>query len=245
MNLKQTALALLALTAGCVPLSHEAPHVAPLKSGTLISRGASSTGIFYLDPDDKSIICTQPPPDAALDSGQSWSFGLSMLNFGGKDSGSDAETADEVEMEGRTPALLLSRELLYRFCEFSRNYKVTKEEAIDLYRHNLKIIEGIAHSEAEHTTITIGESLSVTDSQTVTSETKEKGDNSPINNDAQGDINESGQDSSAELSPDTYDPNESGQDSDADPSPDTYDPNENGQDSGADPITDQYEPAVQ
>ncbi len=109
-----------------------------------------------------------------MDLGQSMSFGLSFLNFGGQDSESDEENSDEVEMQGRTPALLLSRELLYRFCEFSRNHKVSKEEALDLYRHNLKIIEGIAHSEAEHTTITIGESLAVADSQTVTSETKLK-----------------------------------------------------------------------
>jgi hypothetical protein len=221
MNLKQTALVLLALTASCAPLSHEAPHVAPLEAGTLISRGASSTGIFYLDPEDRSIICTQPPPDAALDLGQSWSFGLSFLNFGGKDSESDEENSDKVEMQGRTPALLMSRELLYRFCEFSRNHKVSKEEALDLYRHNLKIIESIALSEAEHTTITIGESLAVSDSQTVTSETKLKGDNSPSNDSTQGEgSGKDSDDASGGQSPDTYEPSNSS----GDQSPDTYEP---------------------
>jgi hypothetical protein len=195
--------------------------VEALKSGTLISRGASTTGIFYLDPEDRSIICTQPPPDAALDLGQSFSFGLNFLNFGGKDSESDEESSDEVEMQGRTPALLMSRELLYRFCEFSRNHKVSKEEALDLYKHNLKIIEGIALSETEHTTVTIGESLAVSDSQTVTSETKLKDDNGSSNGNTQGDGSvKDSSNSSGDPTPDTEDPTPDTED----PTPDTYDP---------------------
>lgn len=65
-------------------------------------------------------------------------------------------------MAGRTPAILMTRELFFRACEFSQNYKLNKDEALTLYNKTLDTIATVWATEAGNTTVTIGDTVSST-----------------------------------------------------------------------------------
>ena len=92
--------------------------------------------------------------DAAFSQGESGNLSINIFasQSGG---GSEGEESTENEMAGRTPALLLARELLYRLCEFGHNYDLDKTEATALYEKNLDLISKISGIEAGNTKVTI------------------------------------------------------------------------------------------
>lgn len=87
---------------------------------------------------------------------------IGLINSGAKDnSESTLDESGENEMVGRSPALLAMRETFFRVCEFSRNYALTKDEAITLFREAMHSSHGIMSSESGNTTVKIGETLAV------------------------------------------------------------------------------------
>ena len=81
--------------------------------------------------------CTMPQPDATFSVTTEEGVGLAI--------GSEEATmgSSEAEMVGRTPTVLMSRELFFRTCEFSVNYNLSKKKcqikiylAFFLYRLN-------------------------------------------------------------------------------------------------------------
>lgn len=106
------------------------------------------------------VICSGPEPDAAVTHSASAGAGLSILGAG-SDRGSaegSSESAD-VELVGRTPAILITRELLFRLCELSANHQLSQQQLVELYLKNLEIIHDIASIEAHATSITLDETL--------------------------------------------------------------------------------------
>ena len=69
------------------------------------------------------------------------------------------EKSGEREMVGRTPAVLMARELFFRLCEFSRNHDLTKNDAMALYRKTLDAVKEVWQTEARKTTVNIGETF--------------------------------------------------------------------------------------
>ena len=93
---------------------------------------------------------------------------LSFLNFGsGSDGTQQSEDSAETELTGRTPGVLMTRELFFRLCEFSRNYDLTKEEAKALYVQTLQTVSGGWNNEIGNTSIKIGETATHVVNQTV------------------------------------------------------------------------------
>ena len=62
-------------------------------------------------------------------------------------------------MAGRTPSVLMAREMFFRACEFSANFDLNKQEALTLYNQTLKTIGDAWATEAQNTTITVGDSI--------------------------------------------------------------------------------------
>jgi hypothetical protein len=155
----------LLVLAGCSSLYEPAPKVTDLGVDQIISHTASLSGTIIVTPKDQRYFCAQPAPDAGFTQGESGGVTVAIL-ASQSESATESEQSADVEMMGRTPGILLARELLYRLCEFGHNNALDKREATALYKLNLSIIEKISGIEAGNTNITIGETLTNTDSIT-------------------------------------------------------------------------------
>ena len=86
-------------------------------------------------------VCLAPEPDAVPTS----SVGFAFHYDGAED---QARAGDGAGMlGGRSPAVLIARDLLYRACEFSLNNKLDADAALSLYDKTLQTISTIAVSE--------------------------------------------------------------------------------------------------
>jgi hypothetical protein len=146
------------LLSACSSLYEPKPQLTQVGNETVISNTASLSHIISYDFSKDSRSCAHPAPDAAFDQGESSGFSISLVSFGGgTDAGKQADNSAEVEMAGRTPAVLITRELFYRLCEFSKNQQLDKAEAKDLYVQTLGAIKNVWAIEAGKTTVKIGE----------------------------------------------------------------------------------------
>ena len=154
-------LGLALILSGCSKLYEPKPTVSPIVDNQIITNTASLSNTFVMDRSAPYIICSQPSPDAGFSQQSEGDISVSLFSFGnGSESGGEEEGSSEIEMAGRTPSVLLARELLYRFCEFYRNNSLQKDDAIALYRTNLDIIKTVSSIEATNTKVR--ESFSLT-----------------------------------------------------------------------------------
>ena len=162
------AAAACAALAGCTSTFEPTAKVQKVGSAWIISDTASLSHTLIRDEDSKFQTCTEPPPDAAFDQGDSANVSVALIKLGGDDSGGDSQNSSEVEMAGRTPAVLIARELFYRACEFSFNFKPDKSEATAIYNKTLDIIKEGWIKEAGQTTVTVGDKVSTSANENIT-----------------------------------------------------------------------------
>lgn len=155
------------LATGCSSPFEPKPIETKLDGQKLISNTASVKNTFIMERDSSLIVCAEPPPDAAYNQDTDLDITVALIATGGDKGGDDDEGSEESEMAGRSPAVLLARELLYRFCEFSRNYQVEKDVAIELYKQNLDIIREVGAKESEHTSVKIADTVANANTITV------------------------------------------------------------------------------
>jgi hypothetical protein len=67
-------------------------------------------------------------------------------------------------MVGRTSGVLLSRELMFRLCEFSSNFNLEVKDALSLYDKRLGVIHDVTLEEMKNTQISISKTESLTES---------------------------------------------------------------------------------
>jgi len=166
-------VALLA-TAGCSDLYEPTVQTSHLEKDSIISFTASLSHTLVQSDQFKYRTCSQPPPDAAFQQGESGDVNVSIVSVGGggeTDGADESSDSNEVEMAGRTPAVLITRELFFRACEFSHNHALSKEEAIALYNKTLDAVSTGWAAEAAQTTVTIGDTIATTQGLT-TSDTQ-------------------------------------------------------------------------
>jgi len=157
---------------GCADIYEPKPTVMDITTGTMVSKTAALSHIFVRNTDVKNrVICTQPPPDAVFSQGNAADISIFSTSKG--DSSGEEEESEEIEMAGRTPAILMAREMFYRACEFSQNYKLDKKEAMDLYNKTLNTVSTVWATEAANTTVTVGDT--VTSTGTTTFQTTQSG----------------------------------------------------------------------
>lgn len=163
-------LAAMFTLSGCSDPYQPALTATTVQSGTILSSTASLSHTTALPPDSGYIICSQGAPDAVFDASESGSINLSLISLG-DDADEINEGQSEQEMAGRTPTVLMTRELFYRACEFSRNFSLSKDEALDLYLRTLDAVSNVWPTEAGRTTVTIGDTLTTTDTDTFSATT--------------------------------------------------------------------------
>ena len=136
----------------------------------IISEGPSLSTLIVRHPDKNRKVCLGRGADAAFELEESGSVSIAIVSVGKNDDEKSGiqDSAGEEEMAGRTPAVLLARELFYRACEFSTNFQLTKQEAIKIYTSTLQAVQKGWEDEAQKTTITIGDTVTTTDSNTFT-----------------------------------------------------------------------------
>ena len=163
------AISILTLS-GCSSYEPK-PHITLMESNSFISNTSSLSNTYVHDSTSKLIVCAQPFPDTAFNQSEESNITISLVSQGGTESDSDGneEGSGETELAGRTPTVLITRELFFRLCELSRNYGMTKDDVISLYNKTLDIVEGAWEKEASRTTVTIGDALQTTNTESISS----------------------------------------------------------------------------
>lgn len=140
-------------------MEYPVPSQSNINNNHILTTTSGQGQIYVLSRDNNHYMCSLPQPDSSFDQKDGDSFELSLVSVKDKQV-SDSEDSEEVELAGRTPAVLISRELFFRACEFSSNYQLTKDEAKALY---MKTLEGVLNNwaiEAGRTSVQIGDSVS-------------------------------------------------------------------------------------
>lgn len=160
------------LLAGCTSQSLELSGK-KLKPNTMVSYTAVAGHTINMAKSGNIHTCTTPAPDAAINTAKEsdTSLSLSLVQTGGtpeKDDSEKSSATTEVEMSGRTPSVLLARELFFRLCEFDYNQNLSEKDAVDLYSQTLSIIEKNWAIEASQTQIQISEEETESNSRSET-----------------------------------------------------------------------------
>jgi len=155
-------LAVSAALAGCSSELYEPkPQAMPIKPEQMISYPPSITHTFVYSRKNDFITCTMPPPDATFTQAQEGDVSFSLVTIGGGNDkgGAEAENSGEDEMAGRSPGVLMTRELFFRLCEFSKNYQLEKNEALELYKSTLQTISDGWKAEAGNTKVNVNSTI--------------------------------------------------------------------------------------
>lgn len=134
-------------------------------SGIVFSRSSLSAQTLR-DPQKLQKLCLGRGPDTAYEHSDSGGLSLSLVSSPSQNSeASDfQDNAGEEELTGRTPAVLMTREIFYRACEFSTNYKLTKSEATQIFHAALDTVGTGWSNESKNTTVTISDSVATSNS---------------------------------------------------------------------------------
>jgi len=155
------SLFVLTLLTNCTTMERPKPTGHLIKDQTFVQQTAGQSFIRMTDKTGTNVhTCTMPQPDAAFSATTEEGVGLSI--------GSEEATmgSSEAEMVGRTPTILMSRELFFRTCEFSVNYNLNKKEATDLFNKTLNTVISLATIQANNTTITVGDTVATSTANT-------------------------------------------------------------------------------
>lgn len=109
-----------------------------LDGGALISSSEDQQLAFVKRHKSYLRICAETDNDF----GTAHSSGIG-LNFKGVGL-SENSNVGEIALGGRSPSVLITRELMYRACEMSLNLNLSSEQAIEIYLKTLSAIPAIA-----------------------------------------------------------------------------------------------------
>jgi hypothetical protein len=149
------------LLVGCTGFSPKGEMTGFTQEGVLFA-SPSLDKTLVRDPKNHKKICMGRGADALYETSESANFSLSLVSVANTkgDSVGETDNAGEEEMMGRTPAVLLARELFYRACEFTNNAQLDQKESVKIFNSVLNVIGQGWKSEAKNTTVHIGDSLS-------------------------------------------------------------------------------------
>ena len=145
----------------CSPQPHSVTHPVKSDENLLISSSAAVSSGLLRDSDDIKHYCASVAPDATFNEAVSEGTSISLFTIGRSSPEKESVSAEskETQMVGRTPAVLVSREMLYRVCELTGNRSLTNREALKLYEKAIDAIVQLASQEMANTSIGLGFSL--------------------------------------------------------------------------------------
>lgn len=120
-------IAILVLVVSGCSTGPSRPFISKTKGLQMVSSTSDLDTAYVKDHGSNERICAERLGDVAegRSSGVGFGFGSESVK---EDSGSTA-----VALGGRNPAVLITRELMYRACELSINLNLTKEETLKVY----------------------------------------------------------------------------------------------------------------
>lgn len=95
--------------------------------------------VYFKDQQSLERHCRAPDPDFTIESSSGVSIGATFLKKSEEIGETKGQTA--LALGGRSPAVLLTRELMYRACELSLNLNANKEMSLSIYYRFLQTIE--------------------------------------------------------------------------------------------------------
>ncbi len=119
----------------------------PPKEGVIFERKGVSTlliapemrDVYFNNPSSLERHCRAPGPDVSIESSSGVSLGVSIA--GDADKISDGSSQAGLALGGRNPAVLITRELMYRACELSSNLNASKKDTLLIYERFLQAAE--------------------------------------------------------------------------------------------------------
>ena len=135
-------LSMILLLSGCVGITPD-----PEKEGKIYERDGVSTllipsdtrEVYFKDSHSFERHCRAPGPDISIESSSGISIGASIA--GKSDMISDTSGQSGLALGGRDPAVLLTRELMYRACELTSNLNANQKTTLYIYNRFLKTVE--------------------------------------------------------------------------------------------------------
>ena len=152
---------IIILLSGCASDKQLAPSHLEINRNSLVEVTGSTAGLsqtYFVRKDSGYWVCNQPMPDAAFDQTKDKSFNFSVIGRN-SEGGNDASGSVNAEMEGRTPGVLIAREMFYRACEFTSNSDLSKDQAMEVYLKTLDAVSQGWAIEAGNTSVTVGDSI--------------------------------------------------------------------------------------
>ncbi len=140
----------LLLAGGCALTSEETGSKDMLfdRDGVdIVTTNSSRQMVMIKDRVSTERFCRGPEPDSSL--ATSGSVSLTMPFATGAKSVGGQKQQESLALGGRNPAVLITRELLYRACELSMNINADPEKTLAIYREFLEIAEKIAATQTQ------------------------------------------------------------------------------------------------
>jgi hypothetical protein len=110
---------------------------------------------FVKSRNSREHFCDSRMSDVADTASASVGLGASVI--GKSESLNEGASRGAVSLGGRSPAVLITREVMYRTCEMVMNLDLNKKEALDLYIQTLNLVKSVAQSDtAVGTTSIVG-----------------------------------------------------------------------------------------
>jgi len=133
------ALSAISLFSGCssvLKTEHNSVNGYELFSST-----AGTRNVVVRQKSDSYHFCSEPFPDAAVDRKSSFAFDLSLIQR--SDETSDSNGLSEASLGGRSVNVLITREVLFRTCEFISNAELTAQQQADMFKQALSTVQQI------------------------------------------------------------------------------------------------------
>ncbi|MCP4411281.1 MAG: hypothetical protein GY808_01720 [Gammaproteobacteria bacterium] len=138
---------MISFITGCAMPPPIDPTVSDLKGIRIYSTNADQQSTIMKDHNSTERFCLARGADVAdtESDGIGASFGVGSKN----ESLSDGSSRGAVDLGGRNPAVLITRELMYRTCEMMMNLNLTKEESLKLFAKTLNASISISQSQTD------------------------------------------------------------------------------------------------
>ena len=148
------SLIAIGVMTGCSSIERPVPSAHEMGDQYYIPQTAGQSYIRMTDKKGTTMYtCTMPQPDATFSQAIEEGIGI---NIGTEEA---MEGTSEAEMTGRTPTVLMARELFFRTCEFTTNWQLSKEEAYALWKKTFTTVTTLATIQANQTTVTVGDTV--------------------------------------------------------------------------------------
>jgi len=156
-------LGAIASLSACAAFTHKA-EIETLPNDGVIFTSPSVETMTFQDPKKLKKMCLGRGADAVFETSDQTDFSITLISLGisAPEKAEAAEQAGEEEMTGRSPGVLMARELFYRACELTNNAQLKDDDAIKVFNNVLQVVREGWIQEGKNTKIIIGEKLTTT-----------------------------------------------------------------------------------